>query len=119
MLARMAESGRTDDPVVSNGTPPEGSKNAAADARTEDALASGPTAGGEASADSIRRPSSVALLADLERRVRRLETRVHGLEGTGSPSRRLVKASDMVRWGLWLVVIAFLAYYWLRMGALR
>ncbi|MBN1612654.1 MAG: hypothetical protein JW940_38880 [Polyangiaceae bacterium] len=99
----MAESGRTDDQVASTRT----LQGEDADARAEDL------------AVSSRRPSSLALLADLERRVRRLEARVDALEGPGSPSRRLVKTSDVVRWGLWLVVIAFLAYFWLGMGAPR
>jgi hypothetical protein len=117
MLAQMAESGRTDDQTASATTLPERDGDASADARTENLVTSGPAPGGETGGDSIRRPPSVALLADLERRVRRLEARVDGLERPGSPSRRLVRASDLVRWGLWLVVIGFLAYYWLKMGA--
>jgi hypothetical protein len=119
MLDPMAESRGTDDPVASNGTLHEGNKDAPANAGGEDLTGCGQATGGEAGADSMRRPSSIALLADLERRVRRLEARVDGLEASGSSSRPLVKASDMARWGLWLVVIAFLVYYWLRMGAPR
>jgi hypothetical protein len=113
MLTSMTQSDRTDDRAASTGTREEDTENAPAGAQREDPGASSlAVAGG----DSLRRSPSVALLADLERRVRRLEARVDELGSTGGSSRRRVKPSDMVRWGLWLVVIAFLGYFWLRMG---
>jgi hypothetical protein len=115
MLGQMADSGHTDDPTASSGAPPDQSQEGRPPGTQGGDLVAADDASGEATAQSIKRPSSVALLADLERRVRRLESRVDGLESSVRGSRRGVRASDLVRWGLWLVVIGFLAFLWLRM----
>jgi hypothetical protein len=119
MLDEMADLGRTDASTEPTAAPSEKNVDAAADEYGSDAVAPADAASGAAGTDSVRRASSLSLLADLERRVRQLEARMDGLEDPGRSSRWTVKASDLVRWGLLLVVIAFLAYYWLRMGAPR
>jgi hypothetical protein len=62
---------------------------------------------------------SMLMLAELERRVRSLESRVNELSGLARAPRWQLKPSDMVRWVLWLMVIGFLAFYWTRLGGPR
>ena len=72
-----------------------------------------PTPQSEEPADALPAASEL-LLTELEQRVRALEMRVNRLSaGTRTPQWR-VKPSDMIRWALWLLVIGFLAVYWLR-----
>jgi hypothetical protein len=119
MLGQMADPGHMQNPAAPAAAPVDEEKVALASTHGGALVASGDTVSGETVVESINRPPSVALLADLERRVRRLEARIDELEVPARSSRRLVKVSDVVRWGLWLVVIALLAFYWLRLGAPR
>lgn len=117
MLGQMADSGHTDDLTATSCAPPDNNENARPlGSEGSDFIASDR----ETAAVSVKRPSSVALLADLERRVRKLEARVDGLSSPARSSRRRVGVSDLVRWGLWLMVIGFLTFLWLRMtGPIR
>ena len=63
--------------------------------------------------------TSMLMLAELERRVRSLESRVNELGRLARAPRWQIKTSDMVRWVLWLMVIGFLAFLWTRSGGLR
>jgi hypothetical protein len=119
MLGQMADSSRSDDLKEAAQTPSDPGEDAPAGEQAGSAVARADTTMGERVPESSQRRPSLGLLADLERRVRRLEARVDGLDDAGGKSRRGVKASDLIRWGLLLAVIAFLAYYWQRMGALR
>lgn len=70
-------------------------------------------------AESSEATASLLMLAELERRVRSLESRVNELGRFARAPRWQVKPSDVVRWALWLLVIGFLAFYWKRFGAPR
>jgi hypothetical protein len=59
------------------------------------------------------------MLAELERRVRSLESRVNELGRLTRAPRWQLKPSDLVRWVLWLMIIGFLAFYWTRFGGPR
>jgi hypothetical protein len=58
--------------------------------------------------------ASELLLAELEQRVSTLEVRLNQLSDRARTPQWRVKPSDMIRWALWLLVIGFLAVYWLR-----